>query len=123
MPPARKTILIIEDNQELRQLFGEALTLLGGFDVHEARDGIEALRMIEAQPPDLIILDVGLPTLDGLSVRDVLASRTETSHIPIVIVTGSAVDQDRVTGVRVLSKPVRLSQLVAAVQAALASET
>ena len=89
----RKTILIVEDDQELRRMFRTSL-LLEGFDVLEAADGLEALTRIDRDPPDLVVLDLMLPTLSGVAVRQEIAAHVLTREIPVVVVTGTAMNID-----------------------------
>ena len=111
-----KTILVVEDNDDLRQIFADSLKF-SGFSVREASDGLEALHVIENTPPDLVVLDLVLPTLDGLSVRDEILAHVETRRIPIVIVTGSAEEfSHKLRGDCVLRKPVAPDTLVATVR-------
>lgn len=117
---ARKRVLVVEDHHDLRQVFVTALTL-AGFDTQQAADGPAALRLVEMEPPDLIVLDVLLPTLDGYSVRDEIASNARTRDIPIVIVTGATVNADRLNADRILRKPVDPLDIVATVRATLAA--
>ena len=117
---SRKNILIVEDDDDLRRIFRDSLRFTG-FDVREACDGHDALQMIEDAAPDLIVLDIRLPTLDGLSVREELAANPRTKDIPIVVVTGGPVDVARVRGTRLLRKPVPPDDLVATVRASLAT--
>jgi len=107
-------ILIVEDDADLRRLFRMALSL-AGYAVEETGDGIDALRLIENHPPDLVVLDLILRTLDGVSVRQELASRVLTSRIPVVVVTGSTVDTSALDVACVLHKPVDPDDLVRAV--------
>ena len=117
---AQKRILVVEDNTDLRRMFKTALSL-AGFDVDEAGDGIEALQIIELRPPDLVVLDLMLRALDGLSVQQELAARTATAHIPVVIVTGSTISTDNVDVACVLRKPVMPDELVRTVRQCLRS--
>ena len=110
-----KRILIVEDNADLRRLFRTVLSL-AGFDVEEAGDGLEALQLIENQPPDLVVLDLILRALDGVSVQQELAARAITSRIPIVIVTGSDIDTAALDVACVLRKPVMPDELVTTVK-------
>ena len=110
-----KRILIVEDDADLRRLFRMALTI-HGYDVEEAGDGLEALHLIENEPPDLVVLDLMLRALDGVSVQQELAARTLTSRIPIVIVTGSDLDLSSLDVACVLRKPVMPDELVTAVR-------
>ena len=111
-----KTILLVEDDDDLRQMFADALRF-AGFNVRQAPDGLHALRILETESPDLIVLDLVLPGVDGLSVRDEILAHLETRHIPIVIVTGSAdTFADRLRGDCVLRKPVMPDKLVETVR-------
>jgi CheY-like chemotaxis protein len=111
----RKTILIVEDDEDLRRLFRTSL-LLEGFDVIEAGDGLEALERIDRAPPDLVVLDLVLPTLNGVTVRQEIAAHALTRDIPIVVVTGSAMNIDNLDVECVLHKPVAPEALVTAVK-------
>jgi len=111
----QKRILIVEDNSDLRRMFKTALSL-AGFDVDEAADGLEALRVVEERRPDLVVLDLVLRALDGLSVQQELAARAATANIPIVIVTGSTIDTDNVEVACVLRKPVMPDELIRTVR-------
>jgi len=110
-----KRILVVEDNADLRRLFRTALNL-AGFDVEEAGDGIDALRFIENRTPDLVVLDLMLRSLDGISVQQELAARALTSAIPVVVVTGSDLDISGTNVSCVLRKPVMPDRLVATVR-------
>jgi DNA-binding response OmpR family regulator len=110
-----KRILVVEDNADLRRLFRTALSL-AGFEVDEAADGIDALRLIENRTPDLVVLDLMLRSLDGMSVQQELAARAMTSAIPVVIVTGSNLDVSGTNVSCVLRKPVMPDQLIATVK-------
>jgi two-component system response regulator MprA len=108
-------ILIVEDDEELRRMFRTSL-LLEGFDVEEAADGLEALARIDYEPPDLVVLDLLLPTLDGVAVRQEIAAHAITRQIPVVVVTGSTINIDALNVDCVLHKPVTADALVAAVR-------
>ena len=110
-----KRILVVEDDADLRRLFRTALSL-AGFHVDEAADGVDALRIIENRAPDLVVLDLMLRSLDGMSVQQELAARAVTCDIPIVVVTGSNLDVAGVNVSCVLRKPVMPDQLVETVR-------
>jgi DNA-binding response OmpR family regulator len=114
----RDVVLVVEDDQDARAIFRHALRA-DGFDVREAEDGLAALRMIELCSPDLVVLDVRLPMLDGLSVREEIAAHAETRHIPVIIVTAFDIDRHRVNNARVMRKPVSPDDLVEAVRSQL----
>ena len=119
-PPRPTTVLIVEDNPDLRRIFADAL-FWAGFRVEQTDDGVTALRMIENDPPDVLVLDIGLPTLDGLSVRDELAANSETGNIPVVFVTGAEFAWKLRSDDRVLQKPVTPSRLVATIRECLSA--
>jgi DNA-binding response OmpR family regulator len=116
----RKVVLVVEDDDDLRGMFRHALRF-GDFEVREAVDGVDALRTIEDAQPDLVVLDVGLPTLDGVSVWQELAAQPHTRHIPVIVVTG--IDGFVLPHATVLRKPVSPYELVGAVRRFLRVET
>jgi DNA-binding response OmpR family regulator len=94
---------------------------LEGLAVDVATDGRECLAMARANPPDLITLDLVMPSLDGLYTAAKLRSDARTRHIPLVLLTGAATPRDRVRadeiGIEVfLAKPFQPADLVAAVR-------
>ena len=111
----QKRVLIVEDDTDLRRMFRTSLAL-AGYEVDEAGDGVDALRIVEDRLPDLIVLDLVLRALDGISVQQELAARTVTSRIPIVIVTGSTIATDALPVARVLRKPVMPDELIRTVK-------
>lgn len=115
-----KTVLVVEDDHSLRRMYRFALAL-AGYTVQEAPDGLEALHLIDAGPPDIVVLDLTLPHVSGLAVRQEIAAHARTRDIPIIVVTGSA---EELPGVPcVLRKPVTPEQLVQAVRSCLACGT
>lgn len=117
MGPQR--ILIVEDDSDLRRMFRTAL-VMAGYAIDEAGDGIDALHVVENHVPDLIVLDLVLRVLDGVSVQQELAASAVTSQIPIVVVTGSTIDTAELPVARVLRKPVMPDELVRTVRQCLA---
>lgn len=99
-------------------MFRTSLTM-AGFEVQEAADGLTALRSIDQRAPDVVVLDLVLPGLNGDVVQQEIAARPHTRHIPIVIVTASP---EPVHGTCVLRKPVALDHLVQTVRSCLASQ-
>jgi DNA-binding response OmpR family regulator len=120
MAPIRR-ILVVEDDTPVRRLYRTALSL-AGFDVRDVNDGLEALRWIDADPPDLIVLDLDLPLINGLTVHAEIAAHAETRHIPIIIATGSGGPLDHLDVACVLRKPFIADELVATVHRCLRSQ-
>ena len=87
-------ILIAEDNAVNRELLRELLEIRG-YAVEEASDGEEALRMIERAQPDLLLLDIGMPLLDGFGVVRKIRENPRLASLPVVAVTAYAMQGDR----------------------------
>jgi DNA-binding response OmpR family regulator len=105
---------------DLRKIYGDILRA-NGFAVRHAADGVDALRSVENMPPDVIVLDIMLPTLDGYSVRAEIAADAHTRDIPVVVVSGADVDPDRLKTAYILRKPVEPAALLAMVRGCLAN--
>lgn len=115
VPPSVHQILVVEDDADLRRMYRTALTL-AGFDVQEAVDGIDALRRLDHDPPDLIVLEIVLPDISGVALAEEVAAHVHTRGIPIVVVTSSRMDLRGLPVATVLRKPVTPEQLVLAVR-------
>ena len=87
-------ILVAEDNAVNRELLRELLEMRG-YTVMEACDGEEALRMIEQTQPDLVLLDIGMPVLDGFGVMRKIRENPRFASLPVVAVTAYAMQGDR----------------------------
>jgi two-component system KDP operon response regulator KdpE len=116
----RRSALVVEDDAELRRVFRVALSF-DGFVVFEASNGLDALRTIDRLLPDVIVLDLGLPAVDGQEVLRELSAHSHTRGIPIVVVTGSTDNLDHLHVACVLRKPFTVDRLLHAVGACLAS--
>jgi len=86
--------LIAEDNAVNRELLRELLEARG-YDVAEARNGQEALQMIEQSRPDILLLDLGMPVLDGYSVARKIRDNPQLANLPVLAVTAYAMRGDR----------------------------
>jgi len=80
-------VAIVEDTAEARRLIRRILQSQGNFTILEATDGREGLAMIQRELPDLIILDLMMPEMDGFAVLDALRARQETATIPVIVAT------------------------------------
>jgi len=114
------TVLVVEDEEAFIDALGVGLRR-EGFHVEIARDGAEALDRFDDIDPDLVLLDVMLPTISGIDVCRELRQRTD---IPIIMVTAKAAEIDTVVGLEVgaddyVTKPYRLRELVARMRAVL----
>lgn len=116
----RARVLIVEDDADLRRMFRQALSF-AGFEVDEAADGLEALRALERDLPDAVVLDLGLPLLSGSVVRQEIAAHAHTRQIPVIVVTGQPGAHDRLDAACILRKPVSTYRLIETVRSCLAS--
>lgn len=107
-------VLLVENDPDLRRQYRTAL-MLAGFQVVDAVDGLDGLRHLENDPPDLIVLEIVLPDISGIALAQEAAAHVHTRGIPIVAVTRSAMDLKSVPVTSVLRKPVTPEQLVMAV--------
>ncbi|HXG46345.1 MAG TPA: response regulator, partial [Methylomirabilota bacterium] len=116
-------ILVVDDEPDALELI--EFNLKGaGYDVITASDGEEALKRARDVLPDLIILDVMLPEVDGMEVCKILRRDQRTSAVPIIMLTAKAAEIDRVLGLELgaddyVTKPFSPRELVARVRAVL----
>ncbi len=116
----QKKILVVDDDPKILKALDQALRK-EGYDVFRAADGEEALQVVRSSDPDLIILDIMLPKLDGF---EVCAKLRTLSNVPVLILSARGEEMDKVVGFNVgaddyLTKPFRLSELVLRVRAIL----
>jgi two-component system response regulator ResD len=114
----RRRILVVDDEASIREVLTQYLEL-EGFTVLQAADGVEALRSAEAQPPDLVVLDLMLPGMDGLEVCRRLRA---TSAVPILMLTARSDETDKLAGFAVgtddyVTKPFSPREVIVRVQA------
>ncbi len=110
-------ILIAEDNNDLRRLLYEQLTG-EGYQVTAAADGLEAYERFKSETPDMALLDVMMPFMDGFSL---LTKIRETSEMPVIFLTAKSDESDKVSGLRLgaddyLVKPWSLNELLARIE-------
>jgi DNA-binding response OmpR family regulator len=113
-------ILVVEDDEPLRRMIRHALTF-AEYDVQEAGNGLHALRQIDNNAPDAVILDLGLPIISGQAVLAEIAAHAHTRQIPVIVITGLPGEHDRLGAACVLRKPFEVDQLVKTVRACIAS--
>jgi CheY-like chemotaxis protein len=90
----RKRVLYIEDESDLQWLVKHILESIGGFEVLVCSSGAEGLRRVQAFAPDLVLLDVMMPEMDGFSVLRALRAWPESAAIPVVFLTARALEAD-----------------------------
>jgi two-component system, OmpR family, alkaline phosphatase synthesis response regulator PhoP len=120
---AKEHILVVEDDEDILELLKYNLTK-EGFRVTAATSGEEALRAVKSSLPDLLVLDLMLPGMDGLEVCRMLSRDSRTSRVPIIMVTAKGEEADIVTGLELgaadyITKPFSPKVLIARVRAVL----
>lgn len=114
-----KTVLYVEDNFHNRRLVRKILESKG-YTIVEAEDGLVGLEMIRRIRPPLVLMDIGLPGMDGLTVTNLVKGEIDLRHIPIIAITASAMAGDRERFLAAgcddyLSKPIQPIELLAKV--------
>ena len=116
-------ILVVDDEPDISALVAYHLAR-AAYQVRTAADGREALRAVEVQPPDLILLDLMLPGASGFDVLKEVRRRPETSGVPVILLTARREETDRIEGLELgaddyISKPFSPQELVLRVRAVL----
>lgn len=122
----RTAVVYIEDDPEMVELVTLILNRRG-FEIRGALNGQHGLDLIAQEPPDLILLDLMMPGLDGWDVYHQLKASSETRSIPVIIITAKAQPIDRVLGLSIakvdayISKPFRPQELLESVELVLST--
>lgn len=114
--PHRQKILVVDDNQDAATMVAELLRMLGN-DVMIAFDGTEAISIVEQEPPSVIILDIGLPGMDGYTVARTLRATTSLEHVTLIALTGYGQPADLLKSKEAgfdhhLVKPIQIDRLL-----------
>ena len=120
---AKQHVFVVEDEEDILDLIRHHLAK-EGYAVSTAANGMEAVKAILRKPPDLVLLDLMLPGLDGLEVCRMLKKDAQTADVPILMVTAKDEESDVVAGLELgaddyVVKPFRMKELIARVRAAL----
>jgi two-component system, cell cycle response regulator DivK len=115
-----KRILVVEDQEDNRRIIRDLLTS-AGYELIEAQDGAEGVRLAESERPDLILMDIQLPVLDGHEATRRIKQNPELRHIPIIVVTSYALSGDEQKAVAAgsdgyVAKPFSPRQLLATIR-------
>ncbi|KAA3637037.1 MAG: DNA-binding response regulator [Calditrichaeota bacterium] len=122
-----KQVLIIEDEKDIIELL-EFNLRKNGFEVKYAQSGEDGLRLARTSPPDIILLDLMLPGINGLDICKLLKTDQKTGHIPVIMLTAKDEEVDVVTGLEVgaddyITKPFSPKVLIARLRALLRRNT
>ncbi|MCK5509265.1 MAG: response regulator [Desulfobacterales bacterium] len=116
------TILVVENNKDVSFVICETLRSYIGCRVISAEDGEECLKMVKKEPPDVILLDIHMPKMDGFEVCTILKEDEQTKHIPIIFLTATAADlKSRIRGLEIgaddyIVQPVDNLELIARIK-------
>jgi phosphate regulon transcriptional regulator PhoB len=119
----RKKILVADDEKDIVELIAYNLEQ-EGFTVHKAFDGRKAWEMVQADKPDLVILDLMMPAMPGMEVCRMIRRQAETAAIPIIMLTAKSDPVDKIMGLEIgaddyITKPFHIRELIARVRAVL----
>lgn len=114
--PGSSSVLLVEDNEDL--LSSMVRLLQGRYHILQARNGVEALAVLEKEEVNLIVSDIMMPEMDGIELCRRIKEKFETCHIPVILLTAKITDEDQVMGYEsgadgYICKPLRLSVLLA----------
>jgi two-component system, OmpR family, alkaline phosphatase synthesis response regulator PhoP len=119
----KKTILVVDDERDLLDLIEYNLKK-EGYDVLKAEDGVEGIRMAKKYKPDLVLLDIMMPKMDGLEACERIRADEDIMHTPIIFLTAKSDEKTEVTGLNLgaddfLTKPISTAKLVSRITAVL----
>jgi CheY-like chemotaxis protein len=122
----KAAVLLVDDNDDNLRIMREILAARG-FEVLVAHDGASALTLVEKQRPDVILLDVMMPEMDGLQVLERIKGSPDHAGIPVILVTAKAQDEDLLEGYRFgadyyITKPFTAKQLLYGIGLVLGAE-
>jgi CheY-like chemotaxis protein len=119
-------VLVVDDNEDNLKIIQEILRARG-FTVRLARDGASALKSLEEERPDVILLDVMMPEMDGIEVLDRIRGNPHLAALPVILVTAKGQDEDVLAGYKTgadyyITKPFTARQLLHGIGLVLGSE-
>lgn len=123
-PQTSHRVLVIDDDPTLIAVLSDILSMVGGYDVHIARDGASGLESVLTVQPDCVVVDVRMPGLNGFQFVRAVRGDPATANIPLVILSAMVQDRDVVTGLlsgvdEYLFKPVKMDDLLGAIERAI----
>jgi CheY-like chemotaxis protein len=123
---AGASVLVVDDNEDNIRIVS-AMLLSRGFEVRIARDGKGALESVKQLPPDVILLDVMMPGMDGIEVLDHIKADPRSASIPVIMVTAKSQDEDLLVGYKYgaeyyVTKPFTARQILYAIGLVLGTE-
>ena len=120
-PTGSNVVLVVDDDPDILEALSEILEA-EGFDIRRARNGKEALERLEPEPPQLILLDLMMPVMDGWEFAQRMRQRPRVAHIPIIVLSADRNVGSKATDIGVvghLAKPFELNDLLEMVRRSL----
>ncbi|MBI5874812.1 MAG: response regulator [Deltaproteobacteria bacterium] len=116
MQEKKKKIMVVEDNPMNKILMKEVLTV-NGYDVTEAGSGSEAIKKVSAEMPDLILMDLNLPEMDGITATKLLKANDACKAVPVIAITASAMkgEEEKILAEGFdgyISKPIEIKKFI-----------
>ena len=126
-PTDKKTVLLVEDDESVRQLVRVTLDM-NGYEVIEAKDGLEGLLLMDVHRPDAIVLDLMMPGVNGYDVLDAVRHSSELDEVPVLILTAVTLSRERERCLAegadaVMTKPFDPGDVADAVEGLLSTQT
>ena len=110
-----KIVLVVDDDRDGREALAEVLSGMG-YTVVQARDGLEALAQVRASAPDLILLDLAMPNMNGWEFRRVQLADDAIAHVPVVVVSATVARLEVLRPSACLAKPFDVHRLLETVE-------
>lgn len=111
-----KSVLIVDDSNAIRSLIRSVVEDIGDINVFEASTGFEALKTLPQHKLDLILVDINMPDINGLELTNFIKTSAQYKHIPVIIITTEASDEDKKKGLGLgakayITKPFKYDEL------------
>jgi DNA-binding response OmpR family regulator len=121
---AKKVILVIDDDESVCAIIKEGLQQLGKYKVIAAHNGKDGIQLAKKSQPDIILLDIEMPIMNGFQALELLKEDAETYSIPVVMLTGQRSEESKIAASQLyseeyLTKPIRVAALEARIDAIL----
>ncbi len=118
---SKQKILIVEDNPANLELFMDILDNIGGYECLYTTNGEEVLDIAKREKPDLVLLDIQLPGVDGLTIGSMLKSNADTKHLKIIALTAHALKGDKEMFLEkgfdgYIPKPIKMKEFLSAIE-------
>jgi CheY-like chemotaxis protein len=113
---APATVLVVDDDEDIRESLAEAVEL-EGYRVSKAGDGAEAIALMQMAPPDLLLLDLMMPGMNGWLVLDAMEGDPRLARVPVFIVTAVPHVSAVRTGYPIFTKPLNLARMMRTIRA------